>query len=297
MVDISSSTISQQLSGKEVAALKIAPETPRLATVMLIRVINGYDASNVVNIQSRLYKAFAGTAVVGAAYNRAAVIIERIIMGTVGLVIGGLIRSALASNGDTTWRWAFYMNLLWAGLVLIMAFIYISSKYLRVDIPFSGSVWDWGSGASIAVWVVFECAIPVYLFRRLNLVPLWVVSGCARVLDTGTFYYTPLFFTFTRGHSPLQQTICLLPFVIVFIAAIVLTSGPLPLFSGYNIIYIISLGSVGSVIMFNLAQIDSITYYLLKDTIGGVSSVIWESEDPDILTRGVEAVTNIFAKK
>ncbi|KAE8158264.1 major facilitator superfamily domain-containing protein [Aspergillus tamarii] len=518
MADMSSSTISQQSSGKEEAALKIAPVTPRsrdhiadwkwkgsLAAVMLTTVINGYDVSNVANIQPRLYEAFgdiellpwiglsfslavfaflsfsrkilycfnmqwiyiisvivfmAGAAVAGAAHNLATVIVGRTIMGVggsviyqsnltfvavfatpaetprlfgllgalwaVGLVIGGPIGSALASNSRTTWRWAFYMNLPWAGLVLVIAFICMPSKYLGPDIPvwsriaridpigimmniavpalfctaleFSGPVWDWGSGSSIAVWVVFgvllvawivqqcwcigttpnERAIPVHLFRRLDLVPLWIASGCAGASYAGTLYYTPLFFAFARGHSALQQTVRLLPFVIVFIAVVLLVGGLLPLFGRYNIIYIIagmatvagagamaatlsptvpesqvlglealigvglgcsyqhgvgisnvinkdSRDKVDSVVMFNLAQMGGITvilsiagsifqnvgFRLLKDAIGGngfseedlrqalagVSSIVWESEDPDLLARGVEAVADVLARE
>ncbi|OOO13446.1 major facilitator superfamily MFS_1 [Aspergillus oryzae] len=380
MADTSSSTTIQQSSAKEAALQKVSSGTPRsrdgiadwkwkgsLAAVMLTTVINGYDVSNVANIQPRLYEAFgdiallpwiglsfslavfaflsfsrkiiycfdmqwiyivsvvvfmAGAAVAGAAHNLATVIVGRTIMGVggsviyqsnltfvavfatpaetpllfgllgalwaVGLVIGFPIGSALASNPNTTWRWAFYMNLPWAGLVLVIAFICMPSKYLGPDIPvwsriarmdpigitmniavpalfsialeFSGPVWDWGSGASIAVWVVFgvlligwivqqywcmgttpdQRAIPLHLFRRLDLVPLWIASGCAGASYAGTLYYTPLFFAFARGHSALQQTVRLLPFVILFIAVVLLVGALLPLFGRYNLIYIIA---------------------------------------------------------
>ncbi|KAB8276579.1 major facilitator superfamily domain-containing protein [Aspergillus minisclerotigenes] len=518
MADTSSSTTSQQSSAKEAALQKVASETPRsrdgiadwkwkgsLAAVMLTTVINGYDVSNVANIQPRLYEAFgdiallpwiglsfslavfaflsfsrkiiycfdmqwiyivsvvvfmAGAAVAGAAHNLATVIVGRTIMGVggsviyqsnltfvavfatpaetprlfgllgalwaVGLVIGGPIGSALASNPNTTWRWAFYMNLPWAGLVLVIAFICMPSKYLGPDIPvwsriaridpigitmniavpalfsialeFSGPVWDWGSGASIAVWVVFgvlligwivqqywcigttpdQRAVPLHLFRRLDLVPLWIASGCAGASYAGTLYYTPLFFAFARGHSALQQTVRLLPFVIVFIAVVLLVGALLPLFGRYNLIYIIAglatvagagamaatlspdvpesqvmglealigvgLGcsyqhgvgisnvinkdprdKVDSVVMFNLAQMGGITvilsiagsifqnvgFHLLKEAIGGngyseddlrqalagVSSTVWESDDPDVLARGVQAVSDALARE
>ncbi|KJK61709.1 Major Facilitator Superfamily protein [Aspergillus parasiticus SU-1] len=518
MADTSSSSTSQQSSAKEAALQKIASETPRsrdgiaswkwkgsLAAVMLATVINGYDVSNVANIQPQLYEAFgdiallpwiglsfslavfaflsfsrkiiycfdmqwiyivslvvfmAGAAVAGAAHNLATVIVGRTIMGVgcsviyqsnltfvavfatpaetprlfgllgalwaVGLVIGGPIGSALASNPNTTWRWAFYMNLPWAGLVLVMAFICMPSKYLGPDIPvwsrisridpigitmniavpalfsialeFSGPVWDWGSGASIAVWVVFgvllicwiaqqywcigttpdQRAIPLHLFRRLDLVPLWVASGCAGASYAGTLYYTPLFFAFARGHSALQQSVHLLPFVIVFIAVVLLVGAFLPLFGRYNIIYIIAglatvagagamaatlspdvpesqvmglealigvgLGcsyqhgvgisnvinkdprdKVDSVVMFNLAQLGGISimlsiagsifqnvgFNLLKEAIGGngyseddlrqalagVSSTVWESDDSDVLARGVQAVSDVLARE
>ncbi|GMG54682.1 unnamed protein product [Aspergillus oryzae var. brunneus] len=267
-----------------------------------------------------------------------------------------------------------------------------------IALEFSGPVWDWGSGASIAVWVVFgvlligwivqqywcmgttpdQRAIPLHLFRRLDLVPLWIASGCAGASYAGTLYYTPLFFAFARGHSALQQTVRLLPFVILFIAVVLLVGALLPLFGRYNLIYIIAglatvagagamaatlspdvpesqvmglealigvgLGcsyqhgvgisnvinkdprdKVDSVVMFNLAQMGGITvifsiagsifqnvgFHLLKEVIGGngyseddlrqalagVSSTVWGSDDPDVLARGVQAVSEALARE
>ncbi|KAF9885590.1 hypothetical protein FE257_012796 [Aspergillus nanangensis] len=338
-----------------------------IAVIFLTTLINGYDVSNVANIQPRLYEAFgsitllpwislsyslatfavlslsrkilycfdmrwvyianivifmAGAAVAGAAPNMPAVIVGRIIMGVggaivyqcnltfvavfatpaetprlfgilsslwaIGLVIGGPIGSALATNPTTTWRWAFYLNLPWVGLGLLLSILCIPSKYLGPDIPitrriaaidpigivlnmatpilfalaleFSGPVWAWGSAESIAVWVVFgvsliawivqqawcigttraQRAIPVHLLKRVDLLPLWVASGCAGASYAVTLYYMPLFFAFTRGHDAMAQTVRLLPFVLVFIAVVMLVGGTLPLFGRYNLIYIVA---------------------------------------------------------
>ncbi|KAJ5766310.1 uncharacterized protein N7511_003926 [Penicillium nucicola] len=480
-----------------------------LSVLILTTLINGYDVSNVANIQPALYKAFgditllpwislsfslavfavlsfsrkilycvdmkwiyigsavvfmAGAAVAGAAPNLPAVIVGRIIMGVggaivyqrslpnnltfvavfatpeetprlfgllsatwaVGLVIGGPIGSALASNKHTTWRWAFYMNLPWVGLSLVLAIICLPRKYLGPDIPllsrlmaidpigivfnmttpvlfalaleFSGPVWYWGSAASIAVWVVFgvvlvgwaiqqywcigttpeQRAIPLHLLNRADLLPLWVASGCAGASYAITLYYTPLFFAFARGHSAMQQTVRLLPFVLVFIAVVILVGGSLPLFGRYNLIYIIAgiatvagagamagtlspdvsesqvlgfeaiigvgLGCsfqhgvgvsnvinktprdrVDSAVMFNMAQMGGIAvalaiagsiyqnvgYTLLTDAIGesgysgkdlrealaGVSSAVWQSGDPEVLSRGIGAVATVIGRE
>ncbi|KAE8154169.1 major facilitator superfamily domain-containing protein [Aspergillus avenaceus] len=339
--------------------------TGSIVVIFLTTLINGYDVSNVANIQPRLYEAFGnitllpwiglsyslanfaalsfsrkilycfdmrwiyivnvvvfmvGAAVAGAAPNLPSVIVGRIIMGVggavvyqtnltfiavfatpaqtprlfgllsalwaVGLVIGGPIGSALASNSHTTWRWAFYMNLPWVGFGLALSILCIPSKYIGPDVPllsrtkaidpigivlnmstpvlfalaleFSGPVWAWGSGESIAVWIIFglslmfwivqqywciwttpeQRAIPVHLLTRPDLLPLWIASGCAGASYGVTLYYTPLFFAFARGHDAMQQTVRLLPFVLVFIAVVMLVGGTLPLFGRYNLIYI-----------------------------------------------------------
>ncbi|KAL2840419.1 major facilitator superfamily domain-containing protein [Aspergillus pseudoustus] len=476
-----------------------------LLVFVLTTTINGYDVSNVANIQSRIYEAFgniellpwiglsyslasfavlglsrkilycfnmrwiylvnlaifmAGAAVAGAAPNISAVIIGRIIMGVsgaiiyqsnltyiavfappaqsprlfgmmsaiwaTGLVIGGPIGSALATNDSTTWRWAFYMNLPFVGLALALALVCVPDKYLGPDIPipqrltkidpvgvslnmaspvlfavaleFSGPIWDWDSGATIAVWIIFglitiawavqqcfcifttptERSIPLHLLKRIDLLPLWVASGCAGASYAVTLYYTPLFFSFARGHGAMQQTVRILPFILVFICVVIIVGGSLPIIGRYNVIYLIAgiatvsggaamaatlsptvpesqvmglealigigLGCsfqhgvgisnvinkspqdrVDSAILFNMAQMGGIAivlavagsifqnvgYSLLADALrgggyteedirqalAGVSSVVWQSRDPEVLASGVEAVAKVIARE
>lgn len=265
-------------------------------------------------------------------------------------------------------------------------------------LEFSGPVWDWGSGASIAVWVIFgvalvgwivqqywcigttpeQRAVPVHLLSRTDLLPLWIASGCAGASYAITVYYTPLYFAFSRGYSAIQQTVRILPFVLVFIVVVILVGGSLPLFARYNLIYIfagiatvagagamagtlssgvsesqvfglealigIGLGCsfqhgvgisdvlnkdprdrVDTAIIFNMAQMGGIAialavagsiyqnvgYNLLMEAIGnkgysekelrealaGVSSAVWQSNNPEVLARGIDVVATVIERE
>lgn len=205
----------------------------------------------------------------------------------IGLVVGGPVGSALAENPDTTWRWAFYMNLPWVGLALLLAIVCIPSHSLGPNIPlwhrlkrvdpigvflhiaasvlfaiavtFSGSVWPWDSGETIAVLVVFglsficwgvqqyfcifttpeERAFPMHMLSRRDLLPLWTATACGGGTYAVTLYYTPLFFAFSRGYNSMEQTERMLPFIMTFIVSVMLVGGSLPKIRQYNLIYIV----------------------------------------------------------
>ncbi|KIA75671.1 MFS transporter [Aspergillus ustus] len=253
----------------------------------------------------------AGAAIGGSASSMSVVVVGRIIMGVggaivyqsnltfisvhaspaqsprlvaalsgawaVGLIVGGPIGAALAENPHTTWRWAFYLNLPFMGLALLISILCFPSTYIGPDIPltsrllqadpvgialnmatpvlfsvaleFSGPVWAWNSGPAIAVWVLFGAmllawivqqvlclgttperrAIPLHLFARLDLIPLWITSGCAGATYAITLYYIPLFLAFARGLDAMQQTVHTLPFILTFITTVVIVGGILPI--------------------------------------------------------------------
>lgn len=216
-------------------------------------------------------------------------------MWAVGLVVGGPIGSAFAENSQATWRWAFYLNLPFVGLCLAISLLCVprhsfappssgktsSSSFLglvahidplgilfnaatpvlfSIAATFSGPIWDWGSGASIATWVVSglvvvawavqqvfcigttrdERSFPVHMLTRTDLIPIWIATGCAGASYAVTLYYTPLFFAFSRGYDALEQTVRLLPFILVFIVVVLLTGGLLPLVGRYKLVYLLA---------------------------------------------------------
>lgn len=126
-------------------------------------------------------------------------------------------------------------------------------------VTLSGTNWTWTSGEAWAlftvtlvvgiVWllsIVFSIftakedkAIPAHLLSRRDLLPIFVASGCAGAAYAITIYYAPLFFAFTRGRGAMEQSVRLLPFILVFIVTIMLTGGLLPLIGRYQIIYLL----------------------------------------------------------
>ncbi|KAL4863810.1 major facilitator superfamily domain-containing protein [Aspergillus spectabilis] len=272
MKDSTSSTFDS--AGDRAVAPAMAPVNPRehvpawkwkgsMVVGILTTLINGYDVSNVANIQACLYEAFGsiellpwiglsyslasfavlglsrkilycvdmrwiyianavifmvGAAVAGSAQNMSSVIVGRIIMGVAGAIV-------------------YQCNLTFVA-------VFASPVLFAVALEFSGSVWSWSSGSTIAVWIVFglvtiawalqqtlcilttpdQRSIPLHLLTRLDLLPLWVASGCAGASYAVTLCYTPLFFAFARGHDALQQTVCILPFILVFIVVVILVA-------------------------------------------------------------------------
>ena len=124
----------------------------------------------------------------------------------------------------------------------------ITPSLFALALTLSGPLWAWGSNASIGIWVAFftslvlwsiqqyfcilttaeDRAFPLHILPRRDLQPIWVASACAGSTYAVTLYYTPLFFAFTRRFGPLQQTVRILPFILVFIFVVLLTGTLLP---------------------------------------------------------------------
>ncbi|KAK4061646.1 uncharacterized protein Triagg1_10188 [Trichoderma aggressivum f. europaeum] len=236
----------------------------------------------------------AGSALCGAAPTSDALIIGRAIAGIggagmylgwgVGCILGPVIGGAF-SVSSATWRWAFYINLPAAGILLPVYLFIVPSKNPRPDltikhkftdidwigailygtifvlfmivVTFSGSTFAWNSTTPIVLWVVFGvCLIafalqqglkifttdehrifPVHFLKSRSLVLLYIATGSAGAAQGVVLYYTPLFFQFTKGDSPLQAAVRLLPFICVFIVFVMAAGATLPIVGRYNLYY------------------------------------------------------------
>ncbi|KAI2712159.1 hypothetical protein CBS147332_5795 [Penicillium roqueforti] len=186
----------------------------------------------------------------------------------IGTVTGPAIGGAFAES-SATWRWAFYINLVigaafspvyvfllpsfeplpnatskekaknidWVGIILFIGAL----ATLIMGIDFGGVEWSWGSGQSIALFVVSGVLFilfgvqqtfyilcneenrlfPVHFLKRRCLLLLFILNTCA---SSGLFisvYYIPLYFQFTQGDTAVYASLRLLPFVMVLIFIII----------------------------------------------------------------------------
>ncbi|EGU86241.1 hypothetical protein FOXB_03246 [Fusarium oxysporum f. sp. conglutinans Fo5176] len=184
----------------------------------------------------------------------------------VGLVIGGPVGSALAEK--VTWRWAFYINLPFLGFAFHHGSHNCSLCYCgyffwsRVELELSALLHNMGCFAAVFVLCgTLHCTrftaaikdrlhtsfksvpdrrvIPIELMGRRNILPLWIVSGCAGATYAVTLYYLPLFYAFSKGHGALQQTIRMLPFILTFIVTVLIVGAFLSKIKQYGVIYVV----------------------------------------------------------
>ncbi|KAL8916099.1 MAG: hypothetical protein Q9172_006453 [Xanthocarpia lactea] len=182
------------------------------------------------------------------------------VLGLTSPVIGGAF-----ADSSATWRWAFYINLVVAGL---FAWVYIfmlpsidpqpSKRTMQkaatfdfagaflvtgafsfgvIGLSFGGSLYPWKSATvivTICLSVVFftlfgiqQCfslltsfehrLLPVQYFKSRTLILLFVSSAAAGGPIFIPVYFIPLFFVFTKGDSPLEAAVRLLPFVFLLV--------------------------------------------------------------------------------
>lgn len=178
-----------------------------------------------------------------------------------------LIPSATPRTGTNKTPFQRLYGFDWLGALLSIA----GCMLIVVAINLGGVQFDWDSSTSIAlltassvVWLAFMlqqsfCILttvqtrmfPMHLFRKKEVALLFPISCCVSCVCYVPVYYIPLYFQFTRGDSPVQTAVRLLPYII-FLCATMLSSGFLMGRWGYHKpSYVIgaSLALVGAVLM------------------------------------------------
>lgn len=147
-------------------------------------------------------------------------------------------------------------------------------------LTFGGATWAWGSGPTIAVWVVWGVSLmlfilqqtffiftnaetrlfPLHLLRSRALVFVCVGTATSATAVAVTIYYVPLLFQFTRNDSALQAAVRLLPFIVFFIFFVMVAGGSLPVVQRYNLYYILggALVVTGSALLFTITPETSV---------------------------------------
>ncbi|KAK7215915.1 hypothetical protein V2G26_003918 [Clonostachys chloroleuca] len=194
--------------------------TPLLRSLMNLGDLKWFQAATMIIF-------ITGSAVAGAASSVQALIIGRVLLGigssgaylsilvynvilakpaehsrlnsligagfAVGLILGPVVGGAFAQNQNTTWRWAFYINIPVTAIAMALNIMLYPTVALapseslleglrRIDgigatlhvatlvafdvaCLFSGTVWAWASG-SIAAWVIFATLLVLYCLQQ-----------------------------------------------------------------------------------------------------------------------------------
>lgn len=144
----------------------------------------------------------------------------------------------------------------WLGWILHCAcFLMLFSSLI-----FSGSHWPWDSYSAIVAWVFAGLLFSLYAAqqhlciwttRKYRIFPADALGEVRTVLPVGlstamaaaaygiTLYYTPLFFSFTRGFNPVEAAVHLLPYIGTFVGMTVLSSALLPRLRLYPVLYVL----------------------------------------------------------
>ncbi|PWY80060.1 efflux pump antibiotic resistance protein [Aspergillus eucalypticola CBS 122712] len=192
----------------------------------------------------------------------------------IGTILGPIIGGAFADNTSATWRWSFYINLcigglaapvyfwllpqtasprpgqslltrLWALDVVGMVLSAGAITSLIMAISFGGSMYAWGSGRIIGLfvcsgvlWLLFigqqawslglrpeaqgQRLFPTTLVRSWEMDVLFAQMASAQVLVMVPIYFLPILFQFAHNDSALASGVHLLPFVLVLVVAVML---------------------------------------------------------------------------
>lgn len=193
----------------------------------------------------------------------------------------------------------------WLGSSLHMA----SFSLLISALISSGSRWPWHEGSAIAAWslvgvlyiayviqqyfsILTEPAnrvLPYDLFRNRVIVLISLSTAMVGATYGVTLYYTPLFFAFTQGYSPINAAVRLLPFICTFIFSTLLSGGLLPVIKLYGPFYILGglTIAVGAGLQAQLTVSTSQPAVMGKEALIGIGmGMMWQT-GVAIMTRSV----------
>ena len=137
----------------------------------------------------------------------------------------------------------------WLGAVLNAA-IYVTFVMI---FTFGGSIWPWNDGRIIALFVVFGLVLlaftvtqyfavlttkerrlfPGQFLRSRSLILLYICTACLGASLYVAIYYIPLYFQFVHGDTGTQAAVRLLPFIIFYIASVLLNGILMPKYGYY----------------------------------------------------------------
>ncbi|EFE29804.1 uncharacterized protein ARB_03145 [Trichophyton benhamiae CBS 112371] len=140
-----------------------------------------------------------------------------------------------------------------------------------IPMTFASTLWGWSDNRTIASFVAFgvifiafaiQQGIPLFttlerrvfpaqFLRRTVMILLYVSTSCTNSALLVPAYYIPLFFQFTRGDSPVDAAVRLLPLIILAIVSVMVQGITMPLVGYYAPYYAISgvLIVIGSALM------------------------------------------------
>ncbi|KAK2745275.1 hypothetical protein FQN57_003970 [Myotisia sp. PD_48] len=143
-----------------------------------------------------------------------------------------------------------------------------------VAMTFASTVWGWSDSRTIATLVVFAVVLvcfaiqqgfplfttlerrvfPAQFLKRPIMVLLYFCTSCTNSALLVPAYYIPLFFQFTRGDSPVDAAVRLMPLVILAIFAVMVQGVAMPIVGYYAPFYMVSgiLIVIGSSLMYTI---------------------------------------------
>ncbi|KAL8917608.1 MAG: hypothetical protein Q9172_005771 [Xanthocarpia lactea] len=160
----------------------------------------------------------------------------------------------------------------WLGTFLT-AGLYVS---FTVAFTFGGAIWDWDDGRVIALIVVFgvltisfgvtqyysigtnrtDRIFPCEFIRDPQLVLLYTCMACGGAALFVSIYYIPLYFLFVNGDSGTQAAVRLLPFICLYVVAIVICGATMGR-TGYHMVWYLASGifmTCGGATMYSVAS-------------------------------------------